>query len=180
MSTRSLICYKHNNGRVTGVYCHFDGYISHVGLLLYLFYNTPQKVKELLQLGELQSLGESIGVKYDLTKRNNDMKYAKKIEPIVKHQCTAYHRDGLEDLKIYHFSNIQEAKNFFVSYKYFFINNEWYVCDSDKICLVKLESLLAEDTEVREKIKFIYSDDNLSISQKIVYHKFYQQIGVIK
>jgi hypothetical protein len=59
MSTRSAIIEKTATG-YRGIYCHSDGYISHVGRILANFYTTPARVTELLNLGDLSSLGESM------------------------------------------------------------------------------------------------------------------------
>ena len=48
MSTRSLIGLK-RGGKVQYVYCHFDGYFEHNGVILYECYNTEEKVKELIK-----------------------------------------------------------------------------------------------------------------------------------
>lgn len=34
MSTRSMICYRDENSQIKGIYCHFDGYIEGVGVVL--------------------------------------------------------------------------------------------------------------------------------------------------
>ena len=59
MSTRSAIIAKTENG-YAGIYCHFDGYESGVGKTLLAHYRDPQKVAELIELGDISSLGERV------------------------------------------------------------------------------------------------------------------------
>lgn len=61
MSTRSTIGIRHEDGSVTKIYCHWDGYIEWNGAILQKYYNTADKVEKLLALGNLSSLGPEIG-----------------------------------------------------------------------------------------------------------------------
>lgn len=59
MSTRSFIGYKEGENKYKGIYCHFDGYIKQgVGETLLTHYQDEGKVKKLIALGDLSSLGE--------------------------------------------------------------------------------------------------------------------------
>jgi hypothetical protein len=59
MSTRSTIAI-HENDKIRAIYCHFDGYLHGVGSTLHNHYNTEEKVKELIELGDLSSLSENV------------------------------------------------------------------------------------------------------------------------
>ena len=82
MGTRSTIAIQNTGtfGTVTGIYCHWDGYLEHNGKILAENYTTESAVRELIALGDLSSLGETIGAKTDF----NDA---------AKGQCVAYARD---------------------------------------------------------------------------------------
>jgi len=82
MGTRSTIAIQNADGTVTGIYCHWDGYLSHNGAILQENYTDEAKVRELIGLGDLSCLGETIGVKvpFDDTE-------------LSKGQCVAYGRD---------------------------------------------------------------------------------------
>ena len=81
MATRSLIGKLNSDGTVTCIYCHWDGYPSHNGVLLQEYWDTPFKVDQLLALGDLSSLGSEIGEQQDFNGfRNRDW-------------CMAYRRD---------------------------------------------------------------------------------------
>jgi hypothetical protein len=82
MGTRSTIAIQNADGTVTGIYCHFDGYLSHNGKILQNHYNTEAAVRELIALGDLSSLGETVGVKVDFDDYDAH-----------KGQCVAYGRD---------------------------------------------------------------------------------------
>ena len=58
MATRSLIGIEKDNGVVEAIYCHFDGYPAGVGKTLYEHYNNPERIKQLLRLGDMSTLGE--------------------------------------------------------------------------------------------------------------------------
>ena len=60
MATRSRIGVMLDDGSIKQVYCHFDGYVEGVGLTLIENYDTEDKVKELINLGDMSSLGHKI------------------------------------------------------------------------------------------------------------------------
>jgi hypothetical protein len=80
MSTRSCIGIENADGSVTTIYCHSDGYLECVGAMLSKHYSDPKKVKELIALGSISSLGEEIGTKHDFDAK-------------VDKECNVYHRD---------------------------------------------------------------------------------------
>ena len=83
MGTRSTIAIQNADNTVTGIYCHWDGYLEHNGKILASNYTTEAAVRELIALGDLSSLGETVGAKTDF---NN----------AAKGQCVAYGRDRNE------------------------------------------------------------------------------------
>ena len=60
MSTRSYIAKQIGEDQYRTIYCHFDGYLTYTGALLLDCYNTPEKVDELLDLGELVKLNQKL------------------------------------------------------------------------------------------------------------------------
>ncbi len=82
MATRSLIGKQNTDGTITNIYCHWDGYPDHNGVVLQEYYNSPAKVDELLALGNLSFLGRVIGGKQDFDNRNRENDW-----------CLAYGRD---------------------------------------------------------------------------------------
>jgi hypothetical protein len=110
MATRSRIAIENQDGTVTSVYCHWDGHISSNGVILNNNYNTTDKVNELIALGDLSSLYETID------------------------RTISYHRNSGEDLNQTTFSNIENLfKKGFNSgeeYVYCFTKDgKWLVSD---------------------------------------------------
>ena len=65
MATRSTIALEYADGTVGQVYCHWDGYLSNNGQILLKHYSDPFKLRGLLDLGDISSLGPGIGEKHD-------------------------------------------------------------------------------------------------------------------
>ena len=59
MATRSRIAIENQDGTVTSIYCHWDGYTEHNGKILFENYHLT-KTEQLIALGDISSLGETI------------------------------------------------------------------------------------------------------------------------
>ena len=60
MSTRSHIGIWNEDGSLDVIYCHWDGYPSYNGAVLLRHYQDPEKIRELIALGDISSLAESV------------------------------------------------------------------------------------------------------------------------
>ena len=60
MATRSRIAIENEDGTVDSIYCHWDGYPSHNGKILKEHYSDRAKLKQLIELGSISSLGSKI------------------------------------------------------------------------------------------------------------------------
>lgn len=60
MATRSNIAIENQDGSISAIYCHHDGYIDGVGKVLQENYNTREKMEQLIALGDISSLGKTI------------------------------------------------------------------------------------------------------------------------
>jgi hypothetical protein len=69
MATRSNIAIKNDDGTVEMIYCHWDGYPSNNGVILIENYTTKEKVRELIEIGAVSSLGSEIGEPHDFEER---------------------------------------------------------------------------------------------------------------
>ena len=118
MSTRSNIGIINADGSVTAIYCHNDGCPSGVGKTLREHYNTEEKVRELLSLGDLSVLGEVIGEKHNFDAHDFTTKW-----------CRAYGRDrGEKGTKARKHKTVKEAcSSFDNDYAYLFdpTENRW-------------------------------------------------------
>lgn len=116
MATRSTIT-VYDNKMYTSIYCHFDGYPSGVGAILNSHYNTLDKAKELVGLGNISVLGENL---------NPPANVHHSFENQVKGVTVAYHRDrgeAWEDNKPDVFANIGQLSA--QDYNYLFKDDKW-------------------------------------------------------
>jgi hypothetical protein len=79
MSTRALIGEK-TRDKFRYIYSHSDGYPEYVGKMLKEYYINPEKIKALLNLGDISLLDKEIGEKQDFNNRHRGW-------------TLAYHRD---------------------------------------------------------------------------------------
>ena len=140
MSTNSRIGYI-ENGKTKSIYCHWDGYIDHNGLILYTYYTTLEEVKALVELGDLSVLGKRLGEKVDFNKMSTDVKYRERYDG----QCVAYHRDRGEEYSVSEMGLTELEGD--QEYNYAFIKGEWYVaCNRNNYHFEPLEFYLTEST----------------------------------
>ena len=136
MSTRSTIWIKNEDGTFTGIYCHFDGYLSHNGAILHRDYKDIKKIKELISLGSLSCLGAN--------PTSNDYPWKKPNDT-----CIAYHRDRGEELCVYSDVKEKELPKYYEAFNYFFIDGKWKYNKYNKTEMNDLEEEL-EKLEVEE------------------------------
>ena len=60
MSTRCRIGKLNEDGTVTSIYCHFDGYSGGVGRILYEYYTSIEDTDSLIALGDISYLGKRV------------------------------------------------------------------------------------------------------------------------
>ena len=135
MGTRSTIAIENGNGTVTGIYCHWDGYLNHNGRILQDYYNTEAKVRELIALGDLSSLGKTVG-----SRQNFD-------DP-VKGTCIAYGRDRNEtgvEAKTFD-SHADLVEQIGQEYDYLFTNGAWTVFGESLTKEIAAEEIRAVET----------------------------------
>ena len=90
MSTRSYIGELYKDGSVLFVYCHFDGYPKHHLPILNEYYDTHEKVQELLALGRISVLAPRVA-----PNTNESHSFDNPVKDVV----IAYHRDRGEELE---------------------------------------------------------------------------------
>jgi hypothetical protein len=94
MATRSTIALEFADGTVQQVYCHWDGYLDYNGKILFESYQDPFKLRDLIDCGDLSSLGPNIGEQheFDCPHKYGTPEYEAWSE--AKQQiCTFYARD---------------------------------------------------------------------------------------
>lgn len=129
MSTRSNIAMVNPDGKsATMIYCHWDGYPEHNGRILLEHYTDPQKVKEMIELGDMSVLAPEIGVEHNF----DDTYYQSE-------QCTYYGRDRHEPwdpIKPRKVIPIQEGRWETIlqeEHLYLFMNGVWFWSNGDPI-----------------------------------------------
>jgi hypothetical protein len=135
MGTRSSIGVMHGD-KIKAVYCHWDGYLSHNGRILYEHY-TSSRANQLVALGNLSSLGERV-VPAESQVHTFDNKQ--------KGVCVFYGRDRGEhgqEFQVYH-SLAEWADSVDYEFLYVMKDNVWYV-STDGLTLEPLEDALALD-----------------------------------
>ena len=117
MGTRSTIALEHADGSVEQIYCHWDGYLDHNGMILRQHYQDRAKVQQLMEQGDMSSLGKEIGEKHNFDDRSDD--------------CTFYGRDRGEsgvEAKLFTDFEDYKANHQYEEYEYIMRNDgQWYV-----------------------------------------------------
>ena len=137
MGTRSTIWLKKEENEkeyYEGIYCHWDGYLEYNGKMLFENYNNEEKVKELINLGDISSLAENVNP--DSTKPHN---FDNKQDNVV----VAYHRERGEDKNIMKVNKIKDLEQ--QQFNYLFKDNEWYLVKDGELNLLK--TLLEQELE---------------------------------
>ena len=156
MSTRCRIGIENKDGTITSIYCHHDGYPEVVGEILVNHYNTEEKIRKLLELGDMSSLGtepvENLrGWEMPKAGTADWMKAYMELHP--ENQCVIYKTRG-EDCPAKTHKDIEEyqrhSRDCWGEYAYLFKNNEWFVLEYDDAELKSVERVLEKDGEDSE------------------------------
>lgn len=141
MATRSRIGIENEDGTVSSIYCHWDGYPDNNGKILVEHYTDREKVKELIVLGAISALRENVAPIETLPDIIGVRMMKKfKVIPNSVHSfdnphegvTIAYHRDRGEDLDEARVDESIEAyaKSDYEEFGYVFTkDNEWKVVD---------------------------------------------------
>ena len=96
MGTRSTIALEYADGTVEQVYCHWDGYLEHNGVLLSKHYSNPFILRDLIDLGDISSLKPTIGTKHAFSQFEVPMD-GEAYDKLYGDMTTFYGRDRGED-----------------------------------------------------------------------------------
>ena len=92
MATRSTIALEYADGTIGQVYCHWDGYLEHNGVLLSKHYSNPFILRDLIDLGDVSSLKPTVGTKHAFSHFDTEMKQ-EEYETLYGEMTTFYGRD---------------------------------------------------------------------------------------
>ena len=127
MATRSFIGILNKDDSVDYIYCHWDGYPEHNGVLLNDFYNNEDTVRDLISLGDLSVLAPNISAP-----EGEEHSF----ENPVKDVCVFYGRDRGENLQsrkttVSEYLSKGYGDNTWVEYRYLYDPTiGWKVTDS--------------------------------------------------
>jgi hypothetical protein len=141
MATRSRIGMVQSDGSVKSIYCHWDGYPQNNGNILIEHYTDIKKVKSLIELGSISSLGKNVNpdpiggitAKYSLRDGFENVP-ANGVHTFDNPQVdvtVAYSRDRGGDIEI----QIDESESEFIKsdleeWGYLFKDGKWFVIDA--------------------------------------------------
>ena len=138
MATRSTIALEFADGTVGQVYCHWDGYLSNNGKILFENYSNPFILRDLIDLGDISSLGPNIGKahpfsQFEIEKDNPDFDKLIALHELAKNSgwTTFYGRDrGEADVEARYFKDFADYSDNvqFEEYNYILrTDGRWYV-----------------------------------------------------
>lgn len=125
MATRSMIGIVENDGTVTAIYCHWDGYPENNGRLLRKHWDDAYLIDHLMSLGNLSYLGREVGERQDFD------------QPTDRNWCLSYGRDrdepeqGATSYASRDAYVINAAGDHGVDYIYLWENDMWRCWDHD-------------------------------------------------
>jgi len=156
MGTRSTIALEFADGTVEQVYCHWDGYLEHNGKILFENYTDPFKLRDLIDQGDLSSLGPNIGFEHPFSPHASKEDEALYEAAKEAGACTFYARDrgetGTGAKKFKDFEDYK-ANHQYEEYEYILrcVNGQavWFVADHSEVYVSLEEELtLALEVEV--------------------------------
>ena len=156
MATRSTIALEYADGTVEQVYCHWDGYLAHNGKILFEHYSNPFILRDLIDMGDISSLGKIVGTKHPFSPHEGDTQKAQYDAAMAQGATTFYGRDrGETGVGAKRFKDFEDykANHQYEEYEYILRNVNgvatWFVSKYDGP-YVSLEQALIEE-EVAEE-----------------------------
>jgi len=145
MGTRSTIALEYADGTVEQIYCHWDGYLSNNGQILARHYSDPFKVRQLMDLGDMSSLGERIGTQHAFDKAPEG-------------ECTFYLRDrkeqGCKAKKFKDYADYVENHQY-EEYEYILRQVDgkavWFVADHDNVYVTLEQAFIDEQDRIAQE-----------------------------
>ena len=149
MSTRSNIGIINKDSSMDVIYCHWDGYPCHNGALLLHHYKEEDKVRRLMQLGDISSLAEKLE-----PDPGQEHTFEKPADGVV----VAYGRErGDKDAHARHYESVDayrkelQSSNTWIEFVYLYSVAGrqwlWFPVREENGTLVKARPLQESDTE---------------------------------
>jgi hypothetical protein len=158
MATRSTIALEFADGTIGQVYCHWDGYLSNNGKILFENYSNPFVLRELIDLGGLSSLRPTIGTKHPFSMFEANMTQDE-FYNLYRGMCTFYGRDrgeGESDATYFKDFADYEANGQREEYDYILRNVNgvatWFVSDHGDDFVLLTDAFAKEAEEEKEEL----------------------------
>ena len=116
MATRSRIGTELPDGSIISVYCHWDGYPEFNGRVLRDHYDTVEKVRELIDGGNISALHTNAGWNNETLPEVGPLYYTSRGESIANNE---------PELSKDHGEYLMLSANADEEYSYLFANGEW-------------------------------------------------------
>jgi hypothetical protein len=149
MSTQSFIGIELKDGTIKSIYCHSDGYLEGVGMTLFEHFQDSRKIKKMIKLGGLSSLGAHVeipqGQEHSFEKRLNNV-------------CCFYTRDRGEPLSIMKYDDLQDyLENSDNGYDYLYKTQEkaWFMLNQDKKLILLQDALLTNESTFNKTMTLV-------------------------
>jgi hypothetical protein len=120
MATRSAIGFQEFDGTVTGIYCHWDGYLEGVGRTLVENYSDLNTVLALIDHGDVSSLDRTIGVAHPFSRFGTDLT-DQQWESLFGGMTTFYTRDRGEDTPARDFTDADAFVAYYSDCEFFYL-----------------------------------------------------------
>lgn len=134
MATRSRIGLELSDGSIISIYSHFDGYKEFTGVKLVENFNTMDKVKELIDVGDISCLWTNVGFNNETLPETGPLPYSARGEDcpprLDADLCEFLLPDGAEE------------------YHYVFRNGEWVCYNMNQFDNTKLPEVVEIPVEV--------------------------------
>ena len=160
MATRSTIALEFADGTIGQVYAHWDGYLQGNGKILFENYSNPFILRDLIDLGGVSSLGETIGTKHPFSHYEVDGMTLVEYNNLYGNMTTFYGRDrGEGESGATYFKDFEDFKANCQQEEYDYILRNvngvatWYVSDHGSEFVLLTEAFAKEARELAEENK---------------------------
>lgn len=122
MTGASISCVN-SDGTVTSIYCSCDGYLSGAGKILSKYYNTYERVKKLMELGDLEGIGKYLNKE----EQPEEDRIAEESYKFTLEQAACDPAGPGHEALI--FSDLEHFDNWVEGFNYMFMNGGWHIGD---------------------------------------------------
>lgn len=160
MATRSTIALEFADGTIGQVYSHWDGYLAHNGKILFENYSNPFILRDLIDLGGVSSLAETVGTKHPFSHYDVEGMTLVEFNNLYGNMTTFYGRDrGETNVEAKYFKDFADYKANCQQEEYDYILRNvngvatWYVSDHGSEYILLTEAFAKEARELAEENK---------------------------